>query len=315
MCVLSCHFFTRNKTVFAVVSGLLLLITMVISTVVSALMVLPVLMPAAVWVTVAVKKQYQTFIIQIIKICSTIITDCPYRQNEAYGRYYYGPPYTRYGQFLIGIVAGILLTTKTDRWLKKKVRTFYTNLCVNCLHACSCSSPLLLVLQWHAAIGWILCLTLLAAVSVLPYVLEEKPLHPSAPHALYSGTHRSLWALALTWIIVACEEGYGGKQQQSHQLNSKILWRSKLGFLIMPKIFVLTTIGTICYFFYLAAKSNRCNYLQLLVSLPITFYYYRFCQQVLVLGFLDPSVQNQFCQLLGSSSRHLSPPVAARQFN
>lgn len=219
LCVLSCHFFTRNKTVFVVVSGLLLLITMVVSTVVSALMVLPVLMPAAVWVTVAVNKQYQTLIIQIIKICSTIITDCPYRQNEAYGRYYYGPPYTRYGQFLIGMVAGILLTTKTDRWLKKKVRTFYTHLCVNCLHACSCSSPLLLVLQWHAAIGWILCLTLLAAVSILPYVLEEKPLHPSAPHALYSGTHRSLWALALTWIIVACEEGYGGKQQHCH-INS-----------------------------------------------------------------------------------------------
>lgn len=71
-------------------------------------------------------------------------------------------------------------------------------------------------LQWHVAIGWILCLTLLAVVSILPYVLEEKPLHPSAPHALYSGTHRSLWALALTWIIVACEEGYGGKRQHCH---------------------------------------------------------------------------------------------------
>lgn len=235
MCVLSCHFFTRNKTVFAVVSGLLLLITMVISTVVSALMVLPVFMPAAVWVTVAIKKQYQTFIIQLIKICSTIITDCPYRKNEAYGPYYYGPLYTRYGPFLIGMVAGIFLTTKTDRWLKKKVRIFYTRLCVNCLNACSCSSPLLLVRQWHAAIGWILCLTLLAAVSILPYILEEKPLHPSAPHALYSGTHRSLWALALTWIIVACEEGYGGKQQHCHiNLTAKVCEDPNLGFSSCP---------------------------------------------------------------------------------
>lgn len=274
-------------------------------------------MPAVVWVTVAVKKQYQTFIIQLIKICSTIITDCPYRMNVAYERYYYGPMYTRYGPFLIGMVAGILLTTKTDRWLKKKVRTFYTRLCVNCLNACSCSSPLLLVRQWHAAIGWILCLTLLAAVSILPYILDEKPLHPSAPYALYSGTHRSLWALALTWIIVACEEGYGGKRQHCHiNLTAKVCEDPNLGFSSCPILHLCShNYWHHLLFFYLPAKSNRCNYLQLLVSLPITFYYCRFCQQVLVLGFLDPSVQHQFCQLLGSSSRHHSPPVPTRHLN
>ncbi|KAL0163154.1 hypothetical protein M9458_042550, partial [Cirrhinus mrigala] len=41
------------------------------------------------------------------------------------------------------------------------------------------------------------------------YVLRDVPPYPSLPHAVYQGTHRSLWALALVWIILACEDGYG----------------------------------------------------------------------------------------------------------
>lgn len=202
------------------------------------------------------------------------------------------------------MVAGIFLTMKTDRWLKKKVGACHARLCVSCPRARPCSSPPLLVLQWQATTGWILCLTLLATVSILPYVLEETPVHPSAPHALYSGTHRSLWALALTWIIVACEEGYGGKRQHCHINSSRPIFASSFSQLL--SLFAK---------FHLAAKSICCNHLQRLVSRLITFHYCRFCQPVLVLGFLDPSVQHQFCQLLGSSSRHHSPPVPARQFN
>uniref|UniRef100_UPI0037E86879 O-acyltransferase like protein n=1 Tax=Semicossyphus pulcher TaxID=241346 RepID=UPI0037E86879 len=103
--------------------------------------------------------------------------------SENYVLYYYVKPYTRYGPFLIGILTGIYLTTKKDQLLKKK---------------------------WQAALGWFCCLSLMAVLVGLAYILRETPAYPSVPHAVYQGLHRPLWALAVTWIIVACEEGYGG---------------------------------------------------------------------------------------------------------
>ncbi|XP_056258920.1 O-acyltransferase like protein [Seriola aureovittata] len=96
---------------------------------------------------------------------------------------YYLKPYTRYGPFLIGILTGIHLMTKKDQLLKRK---------------------------WQAALGWLCCLLLMAVLVGLAYVLRETPSYPSVPHALYQGLHRPLWALSVTWIILACEEGYGG---------------------------------------------------------------------------------------------------------
>uniref|UniRef100_UPI003AAFE7A5 uncharacterized protein n=1 Tax=Centroberyx gerrardi TaxID=166262 RepID=UPI003AAFE7A5 len=97
--------------------------------------------------------------------------------------YYYDKPYSRYGPYLIGILMGIYMTTKKDQFIKH---------------------------QWQAALGWFFCMLGLALVVGLAYVLQEVPPHPSVPHALYQGLHRSLWALAVAWIILACEEGYGG---------------------------------------------------------------------------------------------------------
>lgn len=54
----------------------------------------------------------------------------------------------------------------------------------------------------------------MALLVTLAYELKETPAYPSVPHALYQGLHRPLWALALTWIILACEEGYGGKSRE-----------------------------------------------------------------------------------------------------
>ncbi|XP_055087649.1 O-acyltransferase like protein [Periophthalmus magnuspinnatus] len=97
--------------------------------------------------------------------------------------FYYLRPYTRYGPFLIGIMTGIFLTTKKGPFLNQK---------------------------WKAVVGWLCCLSGLALLVGLAYVLREAPSHPSVPHALYQGLHRPLWALAITWIILACEGGYGG---------------------------------------------------------------------------------------------------------
>ncbi|XP_071369993.1 O-acyltransferase like protein-like [Centroberyx affinis] len=103
--------------------------------------------------------------------------------SENYVVYYYDKIYTRYGPYLIGILMGIYMTTKKDQLLKH---------------------------QWQAALGWFSCMLGLALVVGLVYVPSEVPPHPSVPHALYQGLHRSLWALAVAWIILACEEGYGG---------------------------------------------------------------------------------------------------------
>ncbi|XP_060926685.1 O-acyltransferase like protein-like [Limanda limanda] len=103
--------------------------------------------------------------------------------NLDYASHYYMKPYTRYGPFLIGVLTAIYLTTKKDQVLMQK---------------------------WQAALGWFCCLSLMAVVVGLAYVLQETPTSLSLPHAFYQGLHRPLWALAVTWIIVACEEGYGG---------------------------------------------------------------------------------------------------------
>ncbi|XP_018517863.2 O-acyltransferase like protein [Lates calcarifer] len=103
--------------------------------------------------------------------------------THSYVIYYYVQPYTRYGPFLIGILTGIRLMSKKDRLFKHK---------------------------WQVALGWFCCLSVMAVVVELAYILKETPAYPSVPHALYQGLHRILWALAVTWIILACEEGYGG---------------------------------------------------------------------------------------------------------
>ncbi|KAM9820949.1 O-acyltransferase like protein-like [Neosynchiropus ocellatus] len=96
---------------------------------------------------------------------------------------YYQKPYSRYGPFLIGILFGMYLKTRKATLIKKK---------------------------WQVALGWICSLSLLALVVGLSYALMDTPDHPSAPHAIYQGLHRLVWVTALTWVVLACEEGYGG---------------------------------------------------------------------------------------------------------
>uniref|UniRef100_A0A8C2XBK5 O-acyltransferase like n=1 Tax=Cyclopterus lumpus TaxID=8103 RepID=A0A8C2XBK5_CYCLU len=122
---------------------------------------------------------------EILKADPLVFVFCPSfcRTSENYVLSYYVRPHTRYGPFLIGILTGIYLTTKKDQLLKQK---------------------------WQAALGWFCCLSVMATVVGLAYILRETPTHLSVPHALYQGLHRPLWALAVTWIILACEEGYGG---------------------------------------------------------------------------------------------------------
>ncbi|XP_062868144.1 O-acyltransferase like protein [Trichomycterus rosablanca] len=101
-------------------------------------------------------------------------------EYESYFQYYYNKPYTRYGPYLLGILTGIYMTTKTEALIKQK---------------------------WQAAVGWLVSLSLMAATVGCAYLLRGQG---SPGHAVYQGLHRLLWAFAVAWVILACEEGYGG---------------------------------------------------------------------------------------------------------
>ncbi|KAK1788513.1 hypothetical protein P4O66_016936 [Electrophorus voltai] len=103
--------------------------------------------------------------------------------HENYFQYYYNKPYTRYGPYLLGMLAGLYMTTKTEGVLKHR---------------------------WQAAAGWLSSLSAMALLVGLAYALKDVPPHVSLARAVYQGLHRSVWALAVVWIILACEEGYGG---------------------------------------------------------------------------------------------------------
>lgn len=59
--------------------------------------------------------------------------------------------------------------------------------------------------------GWITSVVVIAALIALSYVLRDVPDQASVPHAAYQGLHRTLWGLCVAWVILACEEGYGGE--------------------------------------------------------------------------------------------------------
>uniref|UniRef100_A0A8C9V890 O-acyltransferase like n=1 Tax=Scleropages formosus TaxID=113540 RepID=A0A8C9V890_SCLFO len=111
-----------------------------------------------------------------------LVISCLTRHTYTYFQYYYNKPYTRYGPYLVGILAGIFL--KTGKQL-----------------------------------GWVISLSVMALIAGLPYALRLVPSQPSGPLAVYQGLHRTLWAMAVAWIIVACEEGYGGLINKILSLN------------------------------------------------------------------------------------------------
>ena len=67
------------------------------------------------------------------------------------------------------------------------------------------------ILQLTVAAGWALCLTTLYAVVFGAYDLVQFH-HSYDPleAAMYGGLHRAAWALAVGWLVFACNTGYGG---------------------------------------------------------------------------------------------------------
>lgn len=171
------------------------------------------------------------------------------RENEHYLLSYYLKPHTRYGPFLIGILTGIYLKRRKGPLVKQKVGTIrsYSKHCVEIFVTTAAMLLLRSLSQWQAVLGWLLCFSLMAALVQLAYVLKETPAYPSVPHALYQGLHRCLWVLAVTWIILACEDGYGGTMCTLTETESGIIDSTESRLHSLP-LFCLFG-GVICRFY------------------------------------------------------------------
>ncbi|KAM8960900.1 O-acyltransferase like protein-like [Pelodytes ibericus] len=96
---------------------------------------------------------------------------------------YYTKPYCRYGPFLVGLSLAVYMFKRQSPCIKNKV---------------------------YAAAGWLCSLLAMFLVIALSFVLDDKPTSYTIMAAFYQALHRTVWASALGWIIVSCQEGYGG---------------------------------------------------------------------------------------------------------
>ncbi|XP_076232213.1 nose resistant to fluoxetine protein 6-like [Calliopsis andreniformis] len=91
----------------------------------------------------------------------------------------YDKPWTRLGPYLIGMLVGYFLF-KTDCKVKMSKTT--------------------------VTVGWLLSSACLLSLLYGLYEAELSPLMAAA----YSSLSHSVWALGLSWIVIACSTGYGG---------------------------------------------------------------------------------------------------------
>ncbi|XP_076627063.1 O-acyltransferase like protein-like isoform X1 [Colletes latitarsis] len=126
----------------------------------------------------------------------------------------YDKPWTRLGPYLIGMSMGYFLF-KTDC----KVKMTKTTVCV----------------------GWLLSS---AGLLSLLYGLYEAELSPIMA-ATYSSLSHSIWALGLSWIVIACSTGYGGYVNSI--LSAPILYPvsriTYCAYLIHPLVIRLTALN------------------------------------------------------------------------
>ncbi|XP_029442371.1 O-acyltransferase like protein-like [Rhinatrema bivittatum] len=102
---------------------------------------------------------------------------------KTHGIEYYIKPYCRYGPFLVGILIGMLLCYRETPIIQNKVQ---------------------------ALLGWLLSLFSLFMVIALAYIINDSIDSYSITAAIYQALHRTLWAMGVSWIILACAGGYGG---------------------------------------------------------------------------------------------------------
>ncbi|XP_078581489.1 nose resistant to fluoxetine protein 6-like [Branchiostoma floridae x Branchiostoma japonicum] len=100
---------------------------------------------------------------------------------------YYIKPYCRIGPYLVGVTVG---------WLLIKIKPKQTK---------NMTSRLLMT------IGWLVAAASAMAVLYATYgQYHGTTLQTEAENVLYLTVHRTVWAMALGWMVVACHHGYGG---------------------------------------------------------------------------------------------------------
>eukprot|EP00058_Branchiostoma_floridae_P006674 XP_002592162.1 hypothetical protein BRAFLDRAFT_88115 [Branchiostoma floridae] len=99
---------------------------------------------------------------------------------------YYIKPYCRIGPYLVGVSVG---------WLLTKIKPKRTK---------STTMSLLMTIGWFVAAA--------AAMTVLYSTYGQyhgTTLQTEGENVLYLTVHRTVWAMALGWVVVACHHGYG----------------------------------------------------------------------------------------------------------
>ncbi|KAF5288412.1 hypothetical protein FQR65_LT12025 [Abscondita terminalis] len=107
-----------------------------------------------------------------------------YTNNNRYLEIYHEKTYTRAAPWLIGIVLGYIIYIIQERSIK-------------------------IVINWIIALGlWVI--TICFAVFVVFYHIETFDDSKKLENSCYNAFVRTLWSIAVGWIIFACHFGYGG---------------------------------------------------------------------------------------------------------